>query len=100
MYCVETDWWLLDLPEEWGAEQDAETIVIGDEDGVGELEITTLEQRDGEDQKTGFEALASDIMSGSGAGKPVRVGDFSGFYFQHIEDGEAVREWLVRGDDV
>lgn len=100
MYCVETDWWLLDLPEEWGAEQDEETIVIGDEDGVGELEITTLERRDAAGAEVDLEALAQDVISSGAAGRPVRVGEFSGFYFHYSEDGDAVREWLLAAGDV
>jgi hypothetical protein len=47
MNSLETQWWLLDIPPEWGVTQDDELIVIGDEDGVGEISFTTLVKEDG-----------------------------------------------------
>lgn len=94
MHTVETDWWLLDLPEEWQAEQDEETIVIGDEDGVGVLEITALEGAEGAD----LQQLAQQLMPEGLAGAAARIGDFTGLYFHYEDDGDAVREWLVRSE--
>jgi hypothetical protein len=96
MHTIETDWWLLDLPEEWQAEQDDETIVITDDDGVGVLEITSLEEASGAgiDLKT----LAKQLLPVAGTGSAARIGDFEGLYFHYQEDGDAVREWLVECD--
>lgn len=98
MHIIETDWWLLDLPEEWQAEQDDETIVITDEDGVGVLEITSLEQDDNA-RGTDLNALAKELLPDHGAGSAAKIGDFEGLYFQYQEEGDAVREWLVQCDD-
>jgi len=95
MRTVETDWWLLDLPDEWEAEQDEETIVLGDEDGVGALEITTLTHATTDADFSDINALAKEIVPVDGPGKAVRLADMSGLYFQYHEDGDAVREWLV-----
>jgi hypothetical protein len=97
MHTIETDWWLLDLPEEWQAEQDDETIVITDDDGVGVLEITSLEQADGKGG-VDLKALAQQVLPENGGGSPARIGDFEGLYFQYQEEGDAVREWLVQCD--
>lgn len=96
MHTVETDWWLLDLPEEWEAEQDEETIVISDPDGVGTLEITLLESH--ADNNVGLRALAAEWLPSDVQGKEVRVGDFSGLYFQYSDEGDAVREWLLQAE--
>lgn len=97
MHTIETDWWLLDLPEEWQAEQDDETIVITDEDGIGMLEITSLEPA-GDARGVDLKALAQQLLPDNGAGAPARIGDFEGLYFQYQEEGDAVREWLVQCD--
>src|SRR6185312_7590726 len=96
MHTVETDWWLLDLPEEWSAEQDDETIVIVDEDGVGALEVTALEYED--DGPMEVNALAAQLMPDDVKGQPVRLGDFHGLCFTHQDEGDAVREWIVQRD--
>lgn len=95
MRTVETDWWLLDLPEEWEAAQDEETIVITDPDGVGALEITLLESH--ADNNIGLRALASEWLPQGITGKEVGLGEFSGLYFQYEDEGDAVREWLLQG---
>jgi hypothetical protein len=97
MHTIETDWWLLDLPEEWQAEQDDETIVITDDDGVGVLEITSLEA-EGDGREADLKALAKELFPDSGPGSAARIGDFEGLYFQYQEEGDAVREWLVQCD--
>lgn len=96
MHTVETDWWLLDLPEEWQAEQDDETIVITDEDGVGVLEITSLEREQA--GRVDLQALAKQLVPEGLAGSAARLGDFEGLYFQYQEEGDAVREWVLQCD--
>jgi hypothetical protein len=100
MRTVETDWWLLDLPEEWEAEQDDETIVIGDEDGVGALEITTLTREESDVDFSDIAALAKQIVPVEAGGKPVALAGMSGLYFQYQEEGDAVREWLVTDGEI
>jgi hypothetical protein len=100
MRTVETDWWLLDLPDEWEAEQDDETIVIGDEDGVGALEITTLTRENADADFSDLSALAEQIVPVSSPGKPVTLGGMAGLYFQYQEEGDAVREWLLSDGEI
>lgn len=100
MRTVETDWWLLDLPDEWEAEQDEETIVIGDEDGVGALEITTLTHESSYADFSDIQALAKQIVPVTTPGQTITLGRMPGLYFQYEEDGDAVREWLVTDGEV
>jgi hypothetical protein len=97
MHIVETDWWALDLPEEWEAEQDEETIVISDEDGVGVIEITMLESEEGGDSD--LRALATQLLERPVTLEPAQLGDFSGFYYHYHDEGDAVREWLLRKNE-
>lgn len=94
MHTLETDWWSLDLPEEWQAEQDEETIVISDEDGIGVIEITTLEPSEGAEME--LSTLAAQLFPAELAQSTVQLGDFVGVAVQYRDEGDAVREWLVR----
>jgi len=96
MHIVETEWWSMDLPEEWQAEQDEETIVIGDDDGVGMIEITALEQRDA--TVADLNELASQVFPEEMNAQPAQVGEFSGLYVQYLDEDDAVREWLLQKD--
>ena len=98
MHTVETDWWLLDLPEEWEAEQDEETIVIGDPDGIGTLEITRLESH--ADTIVDLAALAKQWLPPQVQGREVRIGDFDGLYFRYDDEDDAVREWLLHAGEL
>ena len=48
MNIVETDYWCLMLPLEWSAQQDDGVVSITDQDGIGELALTTLVKETGE----------------------------------------------------
>jgi hypothetical protein len=97
MRTVETDWWLLDLPEEWEAEQDEETIVISDQDGIGALEITRLEV---DASSVELQALAAQWLPQGVKGAEVRKGDFDGLYFAYDDEDDAVREWLLCAGEI
>ncbi|MDB6061856.1 MAG: hypothetical protein JWM78_1959 [Verrucomicrobiaceae bacterium] len=99
MHTLETDWWSLDLPDEWEAEQEEETIILCDEDGVGMIEITALE-RD-ESGVVDLQALAAQLFPDHPAATAAQLGDFTGLYFQYHDEGDAVREWLLsKGEQV
>ncbi len=96
MSVLESQWWMLELPQEWQASQDDEMIVIADQDGVGEIAITTLEKEDGD--VTEAELLA--FTEGLGKGEAVTVSGLAGYYFAYQEDGDALREWYLRADNL
>lgn len=94
MRTLETDWWLLDLPDEWEADQEDETVVIADEDGVGVIEISTLETTEpvahGE-----LHALARELLGDHGKGVEAQLAGLPGLYFEYVDGDDAVREWLL-----
>ena len=42
MNILHTEWWNIAVPPEWWADQEEESILIGDRDDVGSVEISTL----------------------------------------------------------
>lgn len=97
MRTIESDWWVMDLPDEWEAEQDDETIVLSDEDGVGILEITTL-QRD--DAPFDARALAADLVPPGCHATPGRLAGLAALCFRYVDEDSAVRDWVAVRDDV
>ena len=97
---VESQWWIIELPEEWDAEQDDETIIIGDQDDVGEIAITTMQKESGQVFAEELLGFTEEIEEQHGKGKPVELAEFKGFYFSYLEEGDAVREWYLCCDDL
>ena len=95
MKTLETQWWLLDIPPEWETGQEEELIVIGDEDGVGEISITTLVKEDSPIDDAELLEFAAETAQLAGKGTAVECGDFQGHYYSFKDDTEAVREWYL-----
>ena len=100
MRAVESQWWIIELPDEWEAEQDDETILISDEDGVGEIAITTLQKENGPVDDSELRLYTEDIESQCGRGQVVELFGLNGYYYSYQDDGDALREWYLRGDDL
>lgn len=100
MRALESQWWIVELPDEWEAEQQEETIIISDEDGVSEIAITTLQKTAGQVDDQELKDYCSDIETQFGSGEPVTVAESRGYYFSYLDQGDAVREWYLRHDDL
>lgn len=100
MRAVESQWWIIELPEEWEAEQDDETILISDRDDVGEIAITTLQKESGSVLEKELLEFTEEIEAQFGPGKPIELAEFKGFYFNYSDEGDAVREWYLCCDDL
>lgn len=100
MNVLETDWWLLSLPEDWHAEQDDDAIVVVDPDDIGELMLTTLVAEDS--AAVDLQALLRDSDIDIATAEPVTAGDFSGFVAESTDTdaGEFLREWFLARDQL
>ena len=96
MRVLETGDWSLLLPDEWSADRDDDVIVIGDQDGVGVLELSELHKEKGVFNSADVETIASE----GGALKDVQVGSFRGAYSSFLEDDAALREWYLYAEDL
>jgi len=98
MNIVETDYWCLMLPPEWLAEQEDGVIRIIDQDGIGELALTTLVQESGASGTNSVSALAELVAAESPEvteWAPARCGAFSGLEGRCEEDATQIREWYL-----
>ena len=100
MKLLETDWWTLELPPEWAAEQDDELVVIEDEDGVSCLELSTLVREEGEVGDAELAEFSRELREAGIAAGAVSVGPWSGQLFEHDDDDFHWREWFLRSGPV
>ena len=98
MSLVETDWWTLELPEEWQAEQDEDVIVIEDDDGVSCIEISCLVRGDAAVSDADLAEFSADLRADGISGHAIRVGDWHGLLFEHDDSEFHWREWFLRLD--
>jgi hypothetical protein len=86
MDVLETDFWALQLPDEWFAEQDDETIIISDESEVSSIELTSVLA----DKTTSKDDILADVLPAS-AVKTV-LAEETAFYHELTEEGVFWRE--------
>jgi hypothetical protein len=95
MNVLETEWWTMVVPPEWWAEAEEESILVGDQDDVGCIEISTLHKESGEfDSKTILDIAKAESEEPVDWAS-VQLGEFSGVRAHFVAEGSAIREWYV-----
>ena len=95
MNVLETEWWTLALPPEWWAEAEEDNILVGDRDGVGSIEFSTLHKERGEFDPQSVREIAESESEHSLDWRPATLGEFTGVSRSYVEEGAAIREWYV-----
>ena len=95
MKIIETEYWCLMLPPEWSAEQSEDVVVITDQDGIGELAVTTLIQDNASAGEASAAIVAEEESPEVADWTTVQVGPFAGVVGAFKEDGLVIREWYL-----
>ncbi len=95
MNVLETEWWTIAVPPEWWAEAEDDSILVGDRDGVGCIEISTLHKETGDFQVDELRAIAASEAEAELTWGDVRLGDFQGITGAYTAEDAAIREWYV-----
>ena len=95
-----TDCWALEIPEEWQAEKDDDTIVISDADNVSTIEITAVRKAEGDVNGAELADFSSELNELSLPRKETPVGDFDGFIYEYDEEEYFCRDWFTAFKDV
>ena len=98
MNVLETEWWSMALPPEWWAEAEGDTILVGDRDEVGCIEISTLRKEEGVFSADEVRAIATDNAEGDWDWQPVTRGDFSGLRTAYGAEDASIREWCMAAE--
>ena len=95
MRIIETEYWCLMLPPEWFAEQREDVVVITDQDGIGELAVTTLIQ----DKRSAGEVTVAQVAEEESPEvadwTTVHAGPFAGVTGSFQDDALVIREWYL-----
>ena len=95
MNVLETEWWTMAIPPEWWADSEEDSILVGDQDEVGCIEISTLHKEEGEFDRDAVREIAQVESEQSLDWQAVKLGDFAGVTSSYVEDETAMREWYV-----
>jgi hypothetical protein len=95
MNIVETECWTMALPPEWWAEAEGDSILVGDRDDVGCIEISTLHKDAGEFSSDDMQQMAKEFNAQGSELRKVDLGDFRGLQSSYVEEESAIREWYV-----
>ena len=95
MNVLETEWWTMALPPEWWADSEEESILVGDRDEVGCIEISTLHRQEGKFEAAEVLGIATAESAAELDWQKVRLGDFTGVAGSFVEEGAAIREWYL-----
>jgi len=95
MNVLETEWWTLAVPPEWWADTDEDSILVGDRDDVGCIEISTLHKERGEFRAAEIREIARSETDQVVEWRKASLGDFEGLETRFVEEGTAIREWYV-----
>ena len=95
MNIVETDFWCLMLPPEWSAEEEEGSVLITDQDGIGELAITTLVREPDGAPETSLLDIAQSESPEVSSWATATFGDLSGVTGGFTEEGAVLQEWYL-----
>jgi len=95
MNVLETEWWTLAIPPEWWAESEDDSILVGDQDDVGCIEISTLHKEHGIFEHGMVLSIAQTESEEPLDWKSVTLGEFAGVGSSYVQEETAVREWYV-----
>ncbi|MEZ5571975.1 MAG: hypothetical protein R3E64_08105 [Halioglobus sp.] len=95
MNVLETEWWSMALPPEWWADSEEDSILVGDRDDVGCIELSTLHKEAGDFDLDTVRAIALAESEQPVDWHAITLGDFVGVGCQYLEEDTAVREWYI-----
>ena len=99
MRTLQTEWWIIDIPEEWQAEETEDGVSISDCDDVGSIDISAVKKEQGKVTEEDLREFAKDLIAVTDSPQQVSINRFSGLLFEYLEEGLAWREWYLACDD-
>jgi hypothetical protein len=86
----------LALPPEWWANAEEDSILVGDRDDVGCIEISTLHKEEEEFDAATVRAIALEDAAPTLQWRPVTLGDFTGLSCDYVDEGVAIHHLQLR----
>ncbi|MCX2975741.1 hypothetical protein [Candidatus Marimicrobium litorale] len=95
MNVLDTEWWSMAIPPEWWADAEDDSVLVGDRDDVGCIQISTLHRDSGEFGRDELAAIAQRESEQTLSWEAVTLGEFAGVTSRYREEDSAMREWYV-----
>jgi len=99
MKTYESEWWTINFPNDWEAEEGEESIAIYSEQGVGAVQVSAARTGNGPVTDADLRDFAKEHLEAGARTKDVNCGDFVGFYFHFGTEDMYQRQWWLRHDD-
>ena len=100
MSIVQTQWWCLELPDEWTAEMDDDSVTITDCDSVSEVDITVIRKPQGQVSVADLNGFAEHLIDQGHASTAISLVSAQGLLFQYDDDDGAWREWYLAAESL
>lgn len=94
-----TEFWQVNLPDNWQHEHDAGSEVVFDPEGFGELQLSTS-VFDSPVSRDHLYELAAEHLDAAAEEEEVEFGDFSGISFEYETDDEFWQEWYLMSGNI
>lgn len=95
-----SDCWTLDLPDEWHAQTDEDAVIVTDDDNISTIELSAMRKEQGEVTGEDLAQFAAELNDSNLPRKDASLGDFAGYCYQYVSDGEWCRDWFLSCKDV
>lgn len=92
---VQTNWWCVEIPDEWIAEHEEDVVTISDCDDVGDIDITAVKKEQDDINDDDLLAFAKAQIEKTTTPQLFETDAAKGFYFEYEDDGTAWREWYL-----
>lgn len=100
MSIVQTQWWCLELPDEWTAESDDDSVTIADCDRVSEVDITVIRKPQGQVNEADLDEFTEDLLAQGLTGEAIALNAAQGLFFQYDDEDGAWREWYLAAESL
>ena len=100
MSIVQTQWWCLELPDEWTAEMDDDSVTIADCDRVSEVDITVIRKQSGQVNEGDLDEFAGDLRARGLTGEAVALNAAQVLLFQYDDEDGAWRERYLAAESL
>lgn len=94
-----SEWWSVQIPDDWIVEQDDTCTSVFSESGVGALQLSAARNSNGPATDDDLRDFAKEHLDASAPIKPLACGAFTGFYLHYSTDDLYQRQWWLRSGD-
>jgi hypothetical protein len=99
---LDAELWRTQIPDDWVAEAEDESILVFHPDGAGTLQFTCSEMEDGLVDDEDLRYFAEELLTDGVVPTSVSLGPMHGLKFEYDDEdtGEWVQEWYLAADDL